>query len=68
MIMTATSRKEAIQIEKWLSDNGFTYKGSLWYSQEWHKDDVVIFLHKGYDKEERPFYEWEQKMKGDYVA
>ncbi len=62
MIITATSRNEAVKMEQWLADSGYTYKGSLWYSQEWVREDEHVFLHKGYNNNDRVYHEWEAYM------
>lgn len=58
MIITATSEREAYMAKEWLIDNGYTYKYSLYWSEEWDKDGIAVFLHKGYTKN-RMNYEWE---------
>lgn len=63
MIITATNATEARNSREWLKAMGFTYKCSIYWSEEWRKDDQVIFLHKGYDNNGRLNSEWRQ-----YVA
>ena len=58
MIITATSQKEALNVKEWLRAMGFKYKMSIYWSEEWRKDDKVIFLHKGYDKNGKLNPEW----------
>ena len=58
MIITATSHTEATETKTVLKALGYTYKMSVFWSEEWRKDDKVIFLHKGYDKNGKLNNEW----------
>lgn len=62
MIIVATSESDAYRAREWLEGNGFVFKYSLFWSEEWQKDDKSIFLHKGYHKG-RTNYEWEGYMR-----
>lgn len=61
MIMVATNKNDVIRMTEMLKSMGYEHTGYLWNSQEWRKDDEIIFLHKGYDKEGRTLHEWGQK-------
>lgn len=58
MIITATNATEAKITREWLKAMGFTYKYSLYWSEEWQKGDRVIFLHKGYNKRGEIMDDW----------
>lgn len=49
MIITVRSDKEAEDVIRMLKNEGYEYKYSILYAQEWYKtDEGSIFIHKGY--------------------
>ena len=63
MIITALSRKEALDAQDWLKASGYQYKGSYFWSEEWKKGDHVIYLHKGFNRNGGIESDWQK-----YVA
>ena len=58
MIITAVSSRDAIEARRWLEENGYSYKYSLYWSEEWRRDESVVFLHKGYSENDTMNHEW----------
>lgn len=58
MIITAMNKEEAKKAMKWLKAIGFSYKTSIYWSQEWRKGNEVVFLHRGYLANGKPSGDW----------
>lgn len=49
MVITATSEEHARKIFKKLEKEGFEYKMTYCYIQEWRRGDEVVLVGKGYN-------------------
>lgn len=62
MIITATSYKESHAVKSLLKTLGFEYRGSIYWPEEWRKDDTIVYVHKGYHNGQVN-HEWRAYMK-----
>ena len=60
MIITVMSAEEAKKTTQLLKAIGYSYRMSVYWSQEWRKDNEVVFLHRGYLANGKAAGDWQK--------